>query len=535
MARHTDPPRRRVLTASGLLLSAIVAALILVPTLLIAAPEAATRQFAPGPPLRPEPAGQRAPLRIQARVVVNAHAPMRSIPGSFLGVSTEYWSVSRWARHLSLLDRVLSLVRGPGPLVLRIGGNSADRTFWSPVRELPEWAFRLTPAWLREVRAIVSHTHARLILDLNLVTSTPVIAARWARVAEAKLPKHSIIGFEIGNEPDLYSHTLWQAAIAGGRAARGLPLQITPSSYTDAYTAYSQALSRAAPGVPLLGPALSNPRASLGWISRLLATPHPGLAAVTVHRYPYSACAAPLDPSYPTIARVLSEHATASMARTVLGAVRAAHRAGLPVRLSELNSITCGGVSGISNTFATALWAPDALFELLHAGVSAVNVHVRAAAINAAFSLGHGGLYARPLLYGMVMFNRMLGPDPELVSLRLRTRRRLHLKAWAVRSGRRTLRVLVIDKGARSANVSLTLPALGSATVQRLLAPSVRATRGVTLAGQQLGANGLWRRRPVIDAIPRGPRGYTLTVPRYSAAVLTVRLRLTALGGPHRA
>ncbi|MEO8966967.1 MAG: glycosyl hydrolase family 79 C-terminal domain-containing protein [Solirubrobacteraceae bacterium] len=510
-----------------------MATLILVPTPLTAAPQAATRQFAPGPPLRVS-AGQPAAPRIQARVVIDAHAPMRSIPASFLGISTEYWSMPLWARHLSLLDRVLSLVHGPGPLVLRIGGDSADRTFWSPVRELPGWAFELTPAWLREVSAIVRHTHARLILDLNLVTATPMIAARWARVAEAKLPKHSIIGFEIGNEPDLYSRTLWQAAIAGGRAARVLPLQITASSYAAAYTAYSRALSHAAPGVPLLGPALSKPRAGLGWISRLLATPHPGLAAVTVHRYPYSACAAASDPADPTLARVLSENAPAGMARTVLGAVRVARTAGLPVRLSELNSITCGGVSGISNTFATALWAPDALFELLHAGVSGVNVHVRAAAINAAYSLGRSGLYAHPLLYGMVMFNRMLGPDSKLVSLRLRAPRQLHLKVWAVRSGRSTLRVLVIDKGGRAAEVSLTLPAQGSATVQRLLGPSVRSARGVTLTGQRLSRNGLWRGRPVITVVPRGPRGYTLAVPRYSAAVLTVALRPTLRSGPHR-
>jgi hypothetical protein len=31
----------------------------------------------------------------------------------------------------------------------------------------------------------------------------------------------------------------------------------------------------------------------------------------------------------------------------------------------------------VSDTFATALWAPDALFELLRAGIDGVNVHVR--------------------------------------------------------------------------------------------------------------------------------------------------------------
>jgi hypothetical protein len=463
-------------------------------------------------------------------VLISAHAPTQPIPSSFLGISTEYWALPLWAHHLSLLERVLSLVRGPGPLVLRIGGDSADRTFWSPVREMPEWAFEVTPEWLREVRTIVRHTGARLILDLNLATATPTIAARWARVAEAMLPTHSIVGFEIGNEPDLYATPAWQQTIVDGREIRLLPARITNSGYAQAFAAYSQALSTVAAGVPLLGPALSEPRVNVDWITQLLASPHPDLRAVTVHRYPYSACVSPRSPMYPTISRVLSEAATAGVARSVVGAVQAAHRAGLPLRLSELNSVTCGGVRGVSNTMATALWAPDALFELLRVGVSSVSIHVRAHAYNAAFSLRSHGLVAHPLLYGMVMFNRMLGADPRLVSLRLRARAGLHLKAWAVRSGRRTLRVLLINKGHRPAGVGLTLPAQGSATVQRLLAPSVNARRGVTLSGQHLGANGEWQGRLAVAAISPQRRGYALSVPRYSAALLTVRLRPGALG-----
>jgi hypothetical protein len=517
-----------------------VAALSLLFALLTASPEAAIRDHArstPGPPAtRLQPAARTlpAPLNIRARVLINAHAQMRPIPSSFLGISTEYWALPLWVHHLSLLDRVLSLVRGPGPLVLRIGGDSADRTFWSSVHEMPEWAFEVTPAWLREVRTIIRHTGARLILDLNLATATPMIAARWARVAEATLPKQSIIGFEIGNEPDLYGSSLWQEVMIDGREIRLLPAQITKSSYAQAFAAYSRALSSVAPGVPLLGPALSEPRVNLDWVSQLLASPHPGLRAITVHRYPYSACMPPTSPMYPTISRVLSEAATAGVARSVVGAVQAAHRAGLPLRLSELNSVTCGGVRGVSNTMATALWAPDALFELLRVGASSVSVHVRAHAYNAAFSLRRRGLVAHPLLYGMIMFNRMLGSDPRLVSLRLRAHRGLHLKAWAVRSGRHTLRVLLINKGHRSAGVGLTLPAQGSATVQRLLAPSVRARRGVTLAGQHLGANGEWQGPLAVAAISRQRNGYALSVPRYSAALVTVRLRPGALDGQRR-
>jgi hypothetical protein len=522
-------------------LIAVAAVLILLYPLASASPRQATPRRAhvvrpsplasvsPSPPARPP---RPPPFHVQAQVVISAHAAMRRIPVSFLGISTEYWSLPLWERHLSLLDRVFSLVHGPGPLIVRIGGDSADRTFWSPVHELPEWAFELTPAWLREVGTLVRRSGARLILDLNLVTATPVIAARWAEAAEASLPRHSILGFEIGNEPDIYSRSLWQASIADGGAGPVLPEQITAHSYARAFDAYSKALSRAAPAVPLLGPALAEPRLNVDWVSRLLAGPHPGLRAITVHRYPYSACVPRSTSSYPTIARVLSEQATAGMARSVAGAVRAAHRARLPLRLSELNSVTCGGVRGVSNTFATALWAPDALFEFLRAGVSAVSVHVRAAAINAAFALTRRGLTARPLLYGMVMFKRMLGPRARLVSLRLRVDAGLHLKAWAVRSGRGTLRVLLIDKGKRSASVQLVVPAHGRASVERLLAPSVRATHGVTLAGRRIGRNGRWRGRSVLGVIVPGPHAYVLEVSRYSAALVTFHLRAGALTPP---
>jgi hypothetical protein len=46
-----------------------------------------------------------------------------------------------------------------------------------------------------------------VILDLNLVTSTPRLAGAWAKEAEAVMPRGSIVGFEIGNEPDLYTRT----------------------------------------------------------------------------------------------------------------------------------------------------------------------------------------------------------------------------------------------------------------------------------------------------------------------------------------
>jgi len=469
------------------------------------------------------------PSQALPRAAVSVHLPAdpRAVPRSFLGISTEYWTLPMWARYPELLGRVLGLLRVNGPLVLRIGGDSADRTLWSPARELPEWAFELTPQWLTGASKIVGITRARVILDLNYVTSTPRIAASWASRASANLPKGSILGFEIGNEPDIYSHRFWLRVTAAGLHGTGrnaLPVALSPSGYADSFLSYSRALTQVAPGIPLLGPALADPNSHLGWVSSLLASPHPGLAAITVHRYPYSACALPSWRKYPTIARVLSENASAGLAASLRPVLALASRAGLPVRLTELNSVTCGGLKGVSKTFATALWAPDALFELLRAGVMSADVHIRAEAINMAFSLTRHGLVANPLFYGLLTFVRTIGPDAKLLAVNLHARPALHLKAWAVALRGGVLHVLVINKGARSTAVSLALPTHAPATVQRLLAPSVRSTSGVTLAGQRLGPDGRWTGPPVLESLPRQGRAYKLTVRGYSAALVTVKL-----------
>ncbi len=478
-------------------------------------------------------AAGRAPEIVAGRpgppsAVVTMAAPSGASPGvprSFLGLSTEYWTVPIWTRHLSLLGHVLASITPNGPMVLRIGGSSADQTFFASGQEPPEWVFETSPAWLRQVRRIVTRFGVRVVLDLNMVTATPQIAVRWARAAQAALPTGSVIGFEIGNEGDIYSHTAWQELTGGTIAARALPQTMTAPGYAASYRVYAAALAQVAQGVPLLGPALSDPGAHPTWISRLLAGPHPGLGAITVHRYPLSACALPGWKVFPTIARVLSDRATAGMAASIRSSVRAARAGGLPLRLTEINSVTCGGRRGVSNTFATALWAPDALFELLRAGAASAAVHVRANAINMAFSLTRHGLIAHPLLYGMAMFSRTIGPGARLVGLHLTVHRGLRLKAWGVRLPGNRLRVLLINKGAAGARVSVRIPAQGHARAQALLAASVRATSGVTLGGQRLTGRGSWTGAPAGITLPLGHGGYRVAVRGYSAVLVTARLR----------
>ena len=478
-------------------------------------------------------AGSRSWWLRHARVTVqlSGAAP---VPRSYLGLSTEYWALSEFEQRPAVFDRVLSMLRprGEGPLVLRIGGDSADRTFWDPHSlPLPSWAIALTPAWLQRLSELVQRTHVRLIIDLNLVTGSPADAAAWAEAALDSLPHGSVVGFEIGNEPDIYSRKDWLARTTStGLGIKRPPSDLDvaplpPTLASDAYDAdfraYADALAPVAPGVPLLGPALANPVLNARWISSLIAWG--GLGEVSAHRYAFSGCSKPKSHRHPTIARLLSARATSGVADGLKGAVRLARRAGLRLRLTELNSVDCGGVPGVSNTFATALWAPDALFSLLRAGVDGVNLHVRPNAPNAAFSMNGRGLDARPLLYGLLLFARMLGPDAQLLAVRVNSRSSSALSAWAVHVRGGGIRVLLINKSSRPLTVTLRLPASAPARIERLLAPSVRSTSGVTLGGQWLGPGGKWLGRPAVETIPSRAGRYELELPRDSAAMLGVR------------
>lgn len=300
-----------------------------------------------------------------------------------------------------------------------------------------------------------------------------------------------------------------------------VPRAITPLDYAAAYNAYAQGLAQLAPGVPLFAPAVAYPSTGLRFSQTLLAGPHPGLRVVTGHDYPYSACVPRHSRYYPTIGRLLSEQATAGMARSVRPMLKLARAAGLNVRLTEINSVTCGGLPGVSNTFATALWAPDALFDLMRAGVAAVNLHARVFAVNDPFTFDAHGLQIHPLLYGLILFIRMLGPHAQLASLQP-SHGASHFKAWVVRIAGGELHVLLLDKGSQPLRIRLALPATSPAHLERMLAPSVTSREGETLAGQSLDHDGRWSGSYKTELVNPDAGHYVVRSSPYSATLLSV-------------
>lgn len=497
----------------------------------------------------------------QADVTVPGPGRMKAIPNEFLGLSTEYSTLPLVESHPVQWGRVLfNLVPGGNIPVfsLRIGGDSAEHVIYG--RKPPQFApweiFSPTPALVADTAKAISASKLQVIIDINTITSTPREAASWMQQLLSYLYNvlgGRIVAFELGNEPDIYSCTQWagglltasdQSADTKPKCPANLPKQITATSFAKKFQAYARALYAVAPSVSLMAPALAMASDHLGWIKTLLRYRTKNLKVISAHVYPYSACAKPGQATYPTIQKILSDNATAGMARTIAPAVALAHKAGLSLRLTEINSVTCGGTLGVSNTFATALWAPDALFELMNAGVEGVNLHARVNSINRPFSFTRQGLQTRPLLYGLVLFKRMLGQGGRLVPVSVRAGRSLNLKVWAVRASystdvgegqvvRNPLNVLLINKGPGSAQITLHLPTNHRGFVERLLASSAAATSGVTLAGQHLNHQALWQGARKIQLIrPTRNGSYVLTVRGESAALLTVPVAPSTLNAP---
>jgi len=461
------------------------------------------------------------------------NGPAIAVPRSFLGISTEYWSLARYESTGKAFVRAVALLDAPGagPVALRVGGFSADESYWFPAHaQHPSWAYPIGRPWLSAASRLVRGLHARLIFNLGMMLQAPALAASFAHAALRMLPAGSIAAFELGNEPDLHGHSpLYEPAhIPHSSFWRVLRLQVRKpyvfKDYLADFTSYARALASVAPRVALAGPALALPVARRSWIGRLIAARPRALAVITAHHYPLSKCQAPTARYYPSIERLLSPR-SAQMSARFSRVVASVHRARLRFVISELGAVTCGGARGVSDTFAAALWAPDMLFALLRARVDAVYLHTRPLAYNGPFRLPHGRLGVWPVYYGVLMFSRAIADHARLLPIRLSSARGLDLSAWALRNDKRATVVVLINKGPRAARVRLALRRHGQALLERLLAPSVAVRRGATFAGQSLGADGrLHGRRRVQRLSPRAG-GYSVEVPAYSAVLVRIPAR----------
>ena len=301
------------------------------------------------------------------------------------------------------------------------------------------------------------------------------------------------------------------------------------SSRFESFTRDFSAFAGALPTVPLAGPTVSGP----GWMRRLDAFlgAEPRVRVVTLHRYPLQLCFTPRGSSrYPTIGNLLSARASDGLAQSFARYVAIAHARGLPLRIDEFNSVSCGADKPVSTTFASALWALDALFEMARVGVDGVNVHTFPGAGYELFRFsranGRWQAAVAPEYYGLMMFAQAAPPGSRL--LRLSPAPAGRVKVWATRAPDGRIRVVLINKDlARPVTVALHLPSTATATLERLEQSGAPASASgtVTLGGRTFGSasdSGQLQGRSDLASVAPSHGTFVVSMPAASAALLTV-------------
>ena len=456
-----------------------------------------------------------------------------AMPSGFVGESFEYRAMHQYTgRDPNNIDPVLvSLLGGLAPgqsPVIRIGGDSTDGTWW-PIRGMVAPGgvyYALTKGWMRTTRALAADLNAELILGVNLATGRPAVAAAEGRAFASEIGRRYISALEIGNEPDLYSVFPWYRDRRGnlGRSrSRGYDL----AAYTRQFTQWSAAL----PNLPLAGPAVSGP----AWMNNLgrFISAESRLKLVTYHRYPLRACIAdPAAPGFASITNLLSDSSSAGLATPVSPFVRTAAQHRLPLRIGEMNSASCQGAKGVSDSFASALWALDTMFDFARVGVQGVNFHMLPGSHYELFTVSHAAngawqAFVHPEYYGLQMFAQAFPPGARLLPV---TAPSGPTKVWATQGADGTTRVTLINQDPTAEHdVQVLAPGTGGpapvGALETLTAPSLSATSGVSLGGQTFGAETSTGTLPGSPATtPVTPLGgvYTVRLPAASAALLTI-------------
>ncbi len=351
-------------------------------------------------PVTPTTAAQP-PLSVA--VTINRLAPGPPVPRAFLGLSFEAAAVDQISQYADRGDLV-KLLRSLGPGVIRFGGITSDQNIgWSDAgTPKPPWASRaINPAQLQAVGRLSRRSGWKVLLTVGMAHFEPAAAAREVASAHHALGAN-LAAVEIGNEPDAY----------GRHGFRTLPW--IAQGYEEEVSEYRQAIAALTPGVPIAGPDVSGSGIFIEWGEEEALSQQP--AFLTGHHYPMG-CARKPPPSIESLLSVLTRGRESLSLGTYMKISRNLH---VPLRIDEAGSVSCGGVGGISNTFASALWATGYITQVMASG--AVGINLQGNPGNCAgytpmcapdpAALATGALRAQPDWYAMLLTRSLVGYRP---------------------------------------------------------------------------------------------------------------------------
>jgi hypothetical protein len=408
------------------------------------------------------------PATFGATVTVDTAAKtIGGISGHFIGLSFESGTLN--SGKFDNVGDLARLLKNLGSSVMRFGGTSVDESAYKGA----------TAKTLAGLARLAKASGWTVLYSENLGTfsakTAGAVTADAKRVSAALGSRLSAIA--CGNEPELFVRNGYRKA------------PYTEADFLKQDASCLAAVRAGAPKVTLAGPDTYVMR----WLQGYKPSPADKVGWITHHYYPLG-CGHGMNPAQLAVT-ALSPAQTRAEDTTFTQAATVARNNHAQLWIDETNTVGCGGASGFSDSYTTALWAVDYILSGAEHGVSGMNFHGGLSTSCTRYTplcqTGRNEYAAMPVYYGM-LFAHLLGSGNLLPVTVSTTSAAGNIAAFALRplSGG-GLRLIVENLSGQSASAALRLgghPA--SASVLHLTGPSLLATSGVRIQGAAVAANG---------------------------------------------
>jgi uncharacterized protein (TIGR03437 family) len=413
-------------------------------------------------------AGQPAPTGpiTTASVTVSAAVTGTVGPG-FAGLSYEKSQMAN-AFFSPQNANAIGLFKLIGPSLLRIGGNSVDKTTWMPTGK-GRTSGQVAPSDIDALAGFLKACGWQVLYGTNLAQSTPALAADEIAYAVQSLGA-SLYGIEIGNEVDLYSSNGY------------FPSTWAFSDYLTLWQSFVTAIRARSPNVPLTGPVAADNIS--GYVAPFAKAEGRDVILLSDHYYRANGALATS-----TIDLLISPDTNIVTQAKAMKAV--SQSVDVPYRFAETNSFYNGGSPNVSDSYASALWVLDHLFACASNGAQGINLHGGGNSTGYTPIADSSGavVEARPEFYGVTLFTMAGQGTVQQTTI---SAGGLNATAYAIKQVGGVYSVIVVNKDqTQTLNVTIQLPqAAGGVQLIQLTGPSLDATAGVTIQGGSIAPSG---------------------------------------------
>ena len=438
----------------------------------------------------------------QATVTVNLdiNHPANAISPQFQGFSFETWLLCRNPAYLNANNAVLiQLFKNLGTGVLRMGGNSSDETGWTgKPRTSGTSPDSLTTSEIDRLADFSKATGWPVIFGLNLGTGSVASTTDEAVYTYNHLGQN-LYALQIGNEPDYFK--------LGYRAKN-----YSVNDYENEWMTDFAAIKKVLPAAVFSGPDVSD---NLTWAQTFATDYSTNIKLLDAHYY----VDGPATDSSVTIKTILTSDTYLPEYSYNLNLI--ATQAGLGYRITEANNIWGGGKAGVSDTFASTLWALDMMWTIAENNGQGVNFHTGEGLCYSPFTSEKGVWTINPEYYAMLAFQSGAAGG-KVVPLAIdNPAYNCSVHACVKENGACSVTLINRDQ---EQDIYFTLQpgkTISHITIDRLSAPSVISKTGVTFAGSTVSNDGTFN--PVnTGQISVNKNSVVVKVPKGSAAIVTI-------------